>query len=84
MEHNCEIIFQKIMLLLDNELSQEEQDWLRDQLIDCPACLENYEMEKDFKELICEKLKCIEPCGCDETDLKAKILAKIQAGDKLI
>ncbi|MBK7957084.1 MAG: hypothetical protein IPK03_02610 [Bacteroidetes bacterium] len=82
MEHQCDEIFKKIVLLLDNELNQEEKDWLRDELIACPACLENYEMEKDFKEMLCEKLKCMESCECNEEQLKSKILSKIRNREK--
>jgi hypothetical protein len=78
MEHKCEEILKKIVLLLDNELSDEERNWLRDQLIECPACLDHYELEKGFKEMLCEKLKCINPCECNEKKLKEQILEKIK------
>lgn len=79
MVHNCKEIIKKIMLFLDGELIQSEQTTLRDQLIECPACLEHYELEKDFKDFLCEKLKCMPSCKCDEHELKDKILAKIKA-----
>lgn len=78
MEHNCETIIKKIMLFLDGELDPSEQEWLREQLIQCPACLEHYELEKDFKDFICQKLRCQPACQCDEHDLKEKILTKIK------
>jgi anti-sigma factor (TIGR02949 family) len=78
MEHKCEEIIKKVMLFLDGELSPNEHDWLREQLIQCPACLEHYEMEKDFKDFLCAKLKCMPACECDEHELKDKILSKIK------
>ena len=55
--HNCEQLMRKVMLLLDGEMNEaEEKDFLANVSI-CNHCLESYNIEKVFKESICNGIE---------------------------
>jgi anti-sigma factor (TIGR02949 family) len=45
-----------LQLMLDNEASKEEQKYVSEHIHQCLVCFEQYELEKEIRELI--KKKC--------------------------
>jgi anti-sigma factor (TIGR02949 family) len=72
--HNCKDVADKLEILLDGELNNEEEDLLIRDIKRCSACLEHYNIDKAFKDFVQKKVerKC-----CTET-LKSEILEKIK------
>lgn len=51
-KHNCDETIAKVVLSLDDDLSEaEEQDFLKE-VNGCNHCLEKYDIEKSFKEFL--------------------------------
>ncbi len=44
-------------LMLDNEASSQEEDYLRDHLDSCLPCLKNYEVESQIRNILRTKLE---------------------------
>ncbi len=79
-EHNCRDTMQRVMLILDGELSQDEELRFMYDLSICSHCLEKYKIEKEFKLFLSSK---VEKKRCTE-DLKSKIrlqLARLRGGE---
>jgi anti-sigma factor (TIGR02949 family) len=55
--HNCDATLKKVMLALDDELSDEEEKALLEEVKSCSYCLQKFEIEKTFKEYLCQKIK---------------------------
>lgn len=53
----CDDIIRKLEAMLDGDESILKDDDFMDQVNNCQYCLEQYEIEKSFKELIKSKLK---------------------------
>jgi mycothiol system anti-sigma-R factor len=54
--YNCRQTLQKVMLALDDELSEDEQRHFMQHLNGCNGCLEKFEIEKSFKKFLCDKI----------------------------
>lgn len=55
--HDCSALMKKVMMSLDGEMNeQEETEFLKD-INQCSHCLENYNIEKSFKQFLHDKLK---------------------------
>ena len=56
-KHDCKATLKKVMLALDNELSEAEEKKLLEEMNSCSHCLEKFHIEKTFKSYLCEKIK---------------------------
>lgn len=52
----CTNIFEKMLLSLDGELTHEEENQLMSQMKQYPCCVQKFEIEKSYKEFLCNKL----------------------------
>lgn len=55
--HNCQQLMRKVMLLLDGEMTEEEEKDFLSNVSICHHCLESYQIEKNFKEYIYNKVE---------------------------
>ncbi|MFY0688805.1 MAG: anti-sigma factor [Cyclobacteriaceae bacterium] len=65
-------------LILDNEATEAEQNYVHDHLESCMVCFEHYEVEKEIRELLKTKINS-QPVPKDlasEIRLKIQIFAK--------
>src|SRR6185295_9901873 len=56
-KHKCDVTLRKVMLALDNEMTEEEEKKFLAELNSCSYCLEKFNIEKSFKSYLCEKIK---------------------------
>ncbi|MCY7409028.1 MAG: hypothetical protein LH473_02050 [Chitinophagales bacterium] len=56
-KHDCKATLERVMLALDGELSETEEKVFLDELNCCSWCLDKFEIEKSFKEYLCDKVK---------------------------
>jgi anti-sigma factor (TIGR02949 family) len=56
-KHNCDATLQKVMLALDNEMSEEDEKKLLEEINNCSYCLEKFQIEQAFKKYLCDKVK---------------------------
>jgi hypothetical protein len=59
-DHDCIKIADKVEALVDGELTQEEEMELLAEIRKCPKCLDELNIQKQYKEFIIKKLdrKC--------------------------
>ena|ERR1043165_779617 len=55
-KHSCDATLKKVMLALDDELTEEEEKKFLAELNSCSYCLEKYNIEKSFKTYLCNKI----------------------------
>ncbi len=56
-EHSeCQKFLKLISLLLDNEASEEEEQYLSEHMDECSPCFQKLETEKEFRELLRAKV----------------------------
>ena len=55
--HSCDTTLKKVMLALDDEMTEDEEKMFLAELNSCSYCLEKYNIEKSFKSYLCEKIK---------------------------
>lgn len=66
-QHDCSEIVQKVELMLDGELNKREEQDVMCELQRCMHCLEEYNLQKRFKDFICNRVaKKIIPESCLE------------------
>lgn len=56
-EVDCDEVIRKLNMILDGEVAKEEENKLLHHIDDCNNCLEQYHIEKSFKELLKSKLQ---------------------------
>ena len=56
-KHRCENTLKKVMLALDNEMSEEEEKKFLEEIKSCSYCLEKFQIEQTFKKYLCDKVK---------------------------
>ncbi|HYV91598.1 MAG TPA: hypothetical protein VE978_07445 [Chitinophagales bacterium] len=56
-KHRCDATLKKVMLALDDELTEEEEKKFLAELNSCSYCLEKFKIEKSFKSYLCDKIK---------------------------
>ncbi len=56
-EVDCDEVIRKLNMILDGEVAKEEENQLLHHIDDCNNCLEQYHIEKSFKELLKSKLQ---------------------------
>ncbi len=56
-KHSCDVTLRKVMLALDNEMTEEEEKKFLAELNSCSYCLEKFNIEKTFKGYLCDKIK---------------------------
>ncbi len=56
-KHSCDATLKKVMLALDDEMTEEEEKKFLDELNSCSYCLEKFNIEKSFKSYLCDKIK---------------------------
>ncbi|MCS7029436.1 MAG: zf-HC2 domain-containing protein [Bacteroidia bacterium] len=54
---DCDEVIRKLNMILDGEIAKEEETKLLHHIDDCQNCLEQYHIEKSFKELLKSKLQ---------------------------
>ena len=55
-QHDCQDTLRKVRLVLDGELTQEEEKNFLHEVNICSQCLEKYHIEKSFKEFLTNKI----------------------------
>ncbi|MFE9422939.1 mycothiol system anti-sigma-R factor [Kitasatospora sp. NPDC006697] len=72
---DCDEVLDHLYEFLDNEMPEGDCVKLREHFDECSPCLEKYGLEQAIKALIKRS------CGCDATptDLRAKVLARIDS-----
>jgi len=55
--HDCSALMTKVMRALDGEMTEKEEKEFLDDINQCSHCLENYNIEKSFKEFLSNKLE---------------------------
>ena len=71
--HNCTKLVSKLFLALDGELSTDEEKEFLAELEECSYCLEQFNIEKAFKQFLHDKIakKQVQPATI--ADIKSKI-----------
>jgi anti-sigma factor (TIGR02949 family) len=55
--HDCTKLLSRLFLALDGELSEDEEKQFLSELNECSCCLEHYQVEKMFKNFLCDKIQ---------------------------
>lgn len=55
--HDCKEILKKIFLVLDGEMSEEDEKVFLVKVTNCPQCLEVFSIEKKFKDFLMDKIE---------------------------
>lgn len=73
MGHDCTKVLSKVFLALDGEMTEAEEKTFLQQLQECSCCLDHFEIEKEFKNFLQNKIE--KKCVKDETvsSIKSKI-----------
>ena len=73
-QHDCGEIISKVFLALDGELSADEEKEFQEEIEKCSKCLEQYSIEKAFKQFLAVKIsrKHISPKLINEIKEKIK------------
>ena len=78
-KHDCVALMKKVILLLDGEMNeQEEKDFMKS-ICECAHCFESLEIERSFKECICNGIKRKELSAEVLISLREKIKIQIQS-----
>ncbi len=56
-QHDCLDVLSKVYLVLDGEMSAEEEKAFLKDLNKCSCCLDQYHIERSFKEFLAEKVQ---------------------------
>jgi predicted anti-sigma-YlaC factor YlaD len=79
MGHDCSKVLSKVFLALDGEMTEEEEKVFLRQLHECSCCLDHFEIEKEFKNFLQQKVekKCVkeETVSAIKTKIKTQALA---------
>lgn len=61
MGHDCSKVLSKVFLSLDGEMSAAEEKLFLQELQECSCCLDHFEIEKEFKAFLQQKVekKCV-------------------------
>ena len=54
--HSCAEVIAMVNLYLDGELPKEQETTFLQEINNCPHCLEEYNIDKSFKEFIVAKM----------------------------
>lgn len=73
-QHDCRQFVKQVFLVLDGELSKEEEDLFIRDINRCRHCLEHYNIEKEFKAYL---HRTVERKQCSE-QLKSSIITQIK------
>ncbi|CAN5235663.1 hypothetical protein BH09BAC1_BH09BAC1_26040 [soil metagenome] len=57
MGHDCSKVLSKVFLSLDGEMSAEEEKVFLEELQACSCCLDHFEIEKEFKTFLQQKVE---------------------------
>ena len=74
-KHDCRNFVEKVFLVLDGELPEQERNLFITDIQRCKGCLEHYHIEKTFKEFLVAKVSRKE---CTEK-LKNDIITQVKA-----
>ncbi len=72
--HDCSTILDKLYAFHDNELTEAEADHIREHLLACEPCLDEFEVEEALRTLIRKSCNC-EAVATEE--LKIRVRATI-------
>ncbi|MEL7006787.1 MAG: zf-HC2 domain-containing protein [Bacteroidota bacterium] len=53
----CEKFLNLVQLLIDNETNHIEETYIKEHIDECAPCFKQMEMEKEFKELVRQKIE---------------------------
>ncbi|GIV34835.1 MAG: hypothetical protein KatS3mg031_2370 [Chitinophagales bacterium] len=56
-QHDCVQVLSKVFLALDGELTEAEEKEFYLELQRCSCCLNHFNIEKAFKEFLCQKIQ---------------------------
>ncbi|MCS7077522.1 MAG: zf-HC2 domain-containing protein [Bacteroidia bacterium] len=73
---DCDEVIRKLNMILDGEIAKEEETKLLHHIDDCNNCLEQYHIEKSFKELLKSKLQNLSVSVSLIQSIKDKIKGK--------
>ena len=73
MSHDCSKLLEKIFLILDGEMSLEEEKVFLKEIAECNGCLKKYDIEKSFKEFLCRKVNKKHVSNDIVSSIKSKI-----------
>lgn len=71
---NCQRFVDIVNAIIDDEATEEEENFFRDHMNDCTGCLNHYNIEKEIIDQVKEKLKK----RCCPSSLKNSILNLIK------
>lgn len=74
-QHDCLDVLSKVYLVLDGEMSTDQEKAFLKDLNECSCCLDQYHIERSFKEFLAEKVQRKEV----NQKLVADIRSEIQA-----
>jgi anti-sigma factor (TIGR02949 family) len=74
--HDCSQVISRVFLALDGELSQHEMQVFMDELNRCSWCLEQFHIEKAFKEFLRSRI--------ERKEIKSDLISRIRDGIKNI
>jgi hypothetical protein len=79
MGHDCSKVLSKVFLALDGEMTEEEEKLFLKQIQECSCCLDHFEIEKEFKNFLQQKVekKCVkaETVSAIKTKIKTQAMA---------
>ncbi len=55
--HDCSEVISRVFLALDGELTQDQLTEFMEDVRRCSWCLDHYDIEKTFKEFLCNKIQ---------------------------
>lgn len=73
---DCDEVIRKLNMILDGEVAKEEENKLLDHIDDCGNCLEQYHIEKSFKEFLKSKIQNLKVSSTLIQNIKDKIKGK--------
>ncbi|MCR9254412.1 MAG: anti-sigma factor [bacterium] len=66
-----------LRLMLDNEASQDEEEYLNSHIDSCIVCFEEYNLEKEIRELLRSKVNKHQVPGELVTSIRNKIIESV-------
>ncbi len=73
-KHNCQHFLADMQLLIDGELDRHKESLVRQEMQQCPKCLQFFQNQSKFKQTISTRITRMS-CG---DDFKQSLLTKIR------
>lgn len=80
-QNHCKLIIDNIFKLLDGEMTNDEEQMFFTHVNKCPKCLEDFQIERAFKDYICQRMhkKTIDPSLVETIRLQIKSMDSTKA-----